>query len=1065
MSNFITYKASAGSGKTFRLVVEYLKLILQNDKNYRHILAVTFTNKATAEMKERVIGQLKLLADDAPSDYREIIENEMGLSSEVIRKKSCKALENILFDYDRFSISTIDKFTQRIIKAFNREIGISPNYQLELESRTIINEAVDRLIENVAANSELRNWLESFVEERIDDNQNFDIEKDLLKLGEELFRENVQSNLLGLNAFFEDKAAGREYLDSLTKIIVLFEATLKKQASEMMQLIVLQGFEISDFSYGKAGVVGFIDKTARGIVPEQIGSRVRDALETEEKWASKTNKRRNEILPFVSSEMISRLQRMTAFYEEKSREYYTAKAIKKDWYTMAVLMDMNNEVMALNREKGILPMASSNYLLKSIIDGNEAPFVYEKTGVSFHHFMLDEFQDTSEMQWNNFRPLIFNSMAQGHSNLVVGDVKQSIYRWRNSSWNILAHGVFEDFQAFDVHALTLGSNYRSDENIVAFNNSFFSAFTQQTAAASDFGTFDEQHKTVAETIYSDVEQKNAKQNGWGYVKISMLDSDEENSYKERSLELLDRQIQSLLENGFAPADIAILIRSKANGDAVMRYFLDARNAENRKHDFRILSSESLFLKSSPAVCFTVKLIEYFSDEKSRLTKAVLLQLYRDAANIVQTNDNNMNAAAGQLLLGFEEDFDALFADKTAMLKPHFLTSAIDEMIIRICKVFGFFDIPSEIPFIQSLIDKTAELGKNMPLNISDFLKWWDEKGHEQSVQIGEEADAVRLLTIHKSKGLEFRAVLIPFFDWKLAETKDNILWCIPDEAPFDCVPLTPVSMNKNLAKTIFAGDYYEEMFNSVVDNLNLVYVAFTRARSVLMVNAPAKNNRNQIGFSLAGTLTQLAAQPAFATAWNEEERIFETGQMPVFDFAKPVQHACFEKWRFNDFSSKLRIRAKSDDFVQHTAQGRSGKNMGKIIHEILAQIETVDQIGGILENAMLRLAILPSEAETVGNQIRNILNQPLAAEWFSGKYKILNEQEILTPGCIYRPDRIMTEGDTAIVVDFKTGRRHNAAYQKQMERYKQVLHEMGFHMCEGYIWYLQTNEVEKVGAV
>lgn len=1049
------YKASAGSGKTFRLVVEYLKLILQNEKKYRHILAVTFTNKATAEMKERVIGQLKLLADGAATRYRDIILQETGLSDEIIRQRAHNALENILFDYDRFSISTIDKFTQRIIKAFNREIGITPNYQLELESQIIINEAVDRLIEHVDTNRELRDWLENFVEERIEDNKNFDIEKDLLKLGKELFKEELQSKLPELNAFFENKKNSRAYLDSLSKIVAMFEATLKKQASEMMNIIAQHGFDIGDFAHGKSGVAGFIEKTARGIVPEEIGVRVSEAKDFEEKWVTKNSKKRNEILPLVSSKLLPMLQNLISFYENRNCDYYTAKAIKKDWFTMAVLMDLNLEIMALNREKGILPMAGSNYLLKSIIDGNETPFVYEKTGVWFHHFMLDEFQDTSEMQWDNFRPLISNSLGQGHANLVVGDVKQSIYRWRNSSWNILAQKIFEDFRTFDIKAHSLDSNFRSDENIVAFNNHFLNIYSETTIACNEFGTFDSEYKTISQAIYEDIEQKNAQQNKQGYVKISLLEGDEEGSFKEHSLELLAQQIESLLDNGFAPRDIAILVRKKSDGELVMRYFLD-NESKNRRHDFRILSGESLFLKSSPAVNFVVNLLNYLADPKSNLTKAVLLQLYYN----IKTESGN--AENQPLKPGFQAEFEMLFAGKIKILQAHFLASSIDEMIIRICDELGFLDIPAEIPFVQSLIDKAAELGKNVPLNISDFLEWWNEKGQTESVQINEDVDAVRLLTIHKSKGLEFSAVLLPFFDWKLAETKDTFLWCVPAEAPFDKVPLAPVSMNKNLAKTIFADDYYKEMFNSVIDNLNLVYVAFTRARSVLMVNAPVKNNRNTIGFPLNESLNELANLSAFANAWNDEKQIFEYGEIPVIAQSPVMPQEYFEKWLFSDFSSKLRLRTKSDDFALHTEQKKTGKNMGKIIHEILAQIETDDQVDHALEKAMHQLTILPDEMEVVKNQIYNIISQPVAAGWFGGKYKIRNEQEILTPGKIYRPDRIMIDGETAIVVDFKTGKRNNPAYRKQVEQYKHILRETGFNRVDGYIWYLQTNEIVEV---
>ncbi len=1063
------YKASAGSGKTFRLVIEYLRLLMTDGNNYRHILAVTFTNKATAEMKERVVEQLSHLANGLDTAYRQILVAETGFSGDVLTAKAGKVLEAILFDYNRFSVSTIDKFTQRVIKAFNREVGITPNFQIELDNDLIINEAVDRLISAIGTNTALRKWLEDFIDEKIRNNKNFGIEKDLKSLGKELFKERLQENLPALQTFFSNPGSIKRYLDMLNSNIAVFESSIVRLAKELVDKFTSGGYTSDDFSGKSRGIGSYLEKIARGTFPVEISKTALAAAESDEKWVAKTHPGRSSLIALVNSHLIPLLNKLISFFNDNLTSYLTAMAIKNEWYTMAVLLDLNNQIILLNREKSVLPLANSNILLKSIIDGNDTPFIYEKTGNTYHHFMLDEFQDTSAMQWGNFRPLISNALGMGASNLAVGDVKQSIYRWRNSNWNILAKQVFNDFPGFAIHSVTLDSNYRSDERVVSFNNSFFKLFVKQMTTNENMAPVIDFYNPVIDAIYADVEQKPAKDNkGEGYVRIEFI-GDDDNGFRENSMIQLEAQIKMLQDKGFPASDIAILVRTNFQGEEIVNYFLGiAQLPENSKYNLKVLSNESLFLRSSPAVNFTISIIRHLKNKEDRLIRATLLQLHAHLFSGAVTTVGNGPGCIPQTgdVWYTQENFDTAFeetiAPKIRLIEPQILTSSTDEIIIKICAEFGLFGLVPAIPFLQALIDKAAEIRKNMTNDLSNFLLWWEEKGQSESVHVNDQVDAVRLLTIHKSKGLEFKAVLVPFFDWRLTD-RSNIIWCIPDVAPFSDAPLVPVAFGSGLSKTIFAGDYYQEYFNVLIDNINLAYVAFTRARSVLMINTPQKNSSNTIGYYFDQTIREMAASSLIETLSGNEGQSYETGILPeLMQGAVPEMGQKNIKWHFAPFDSRLRLRTDSDDFVQVLDEGMTRKNMGKVIHAILSDIKVAADMGQALDKAALSGTVQPAEVELIRQKTREMIQHPGAEEWFDGSWTVMNEKLLLTPGHTYRPDRIMIRSGEAVIVDFKSGTLKKASHCEQVRRYCQTLKESGIAEVKGYLWYLQTNEIEPV---
>ena len=1063
------YKASAGSGKTFQLVVEYLKLLLVNPQNYRHILAVTFTNKATAEMKSRILEQLNLLASGQPSKYLAELQKGNSLSETAIRQNARVVLKNILHDYNRFSISTIDSFTQRIIKAFNREMGISPNYQLELNNDLILAEATDRLLAKIGDDKKLLGWLTDFSREKIEENQSQRIESDIQALGKELFKENFQ-------LFFpddENPAYSRENLEAFAKelnaIKARIENTLKSLAKTMVENIEQNGFGPDDFYYKKSGIAGYIYAVAGGEVKEP-GVRVLAAESEAGKWYSK-HPEAAKIHALVESKLIGILCELLDYYRKNENLYFTVLPVIKQMRMLGILADLKDEIKLLLHEKGVLQLSDANLLLSKIIGNSDSPFIYEKTGTWYKHFMLDEFQDTSGLQWNNFKPLIANSLAEGNKNLIVGDVKQSIYRWRNSDWRILAEQLYTDFGETQTETFTLEHNWRSDLNIISFNNQVFKELIQ-AFEDEQFSTLGEGTEMLVERfrkIYDSLAQipGDSKSKKTGLVDVRFIDAE---NFEENSANLLVEQVKKLQDSGIKAAEIAILIRKNREGIPIIKAFMEASALpENKKYNLSVLSNESLFLFSSQGVLMVINVVEYLVNPDNPVTRAALVNQYVNW--LKPTRAGAKGIVDETVFTRIETIFEHEIRPKTDEVKAKVLLCALDEAIIHICSVFGLFEIETELPYLQMLIDSSADIKSSHSNDLSGFLFWWNETGYKTSVSVNEEVDSIRLLTVHKSKGLEYKAVLVPFFNWKINESgKSPVLWCRPKSEPFNKLPLLPVKSSKALMKSDFRDDFLEETSNAFVDIFNLVYVAFTRAKSALIVHspepkAPPKNSDSlkPMEFLFKLVLEKLSQQPVFFECWNNESLSFKYGSLSIEKkLDEPNKAQIIRKYSFNDFTDRVRLRKTGDDLLVLGENRQTEKNHGKLIHEILAGINTENDIEKACLKAFYDGKITETERLEITDELKTSFRNPLIAEWFSSKYKVLNERNLLTTSELYRPDRIMISGNRAVVVDYKTGVQKLPKYNRQVNRYAQILSQTGFEKVEGYLWYTRFNEVEKV---
>ena len=755
-------------------------------------------------------------------------------------------------------------------------------------------------------------------------------------------------------------------------------------------------------------------------------------------------------------------------------------------FSFGILADIEGKIREITYEKNLFLLSDVPQFLNKIINGNEAPFIYEKTGNYFKYFMIDEFQDTSTIQWENFKPLIINSISEGYENIVVGDIKQSIYRWRNSDWNILASLIAGDQDIFNVDKKSLKENWRSKRNIVDFNNRIFEAAKKilDNIFANDLQENSKTNRrknglekdTMIADVFSDHIQElpGGEDREGGYVEISFVDYGKE-KWESKVLEKLAVLVNDLLNKGLKPGDIAVLVRKKDQAVKVMKSLLGYMNEKKEQREmYNLISDDSLFIRNSEAVKFLLGMLLYFLNPDDDINRGWLLYYLNrkdnptrmDVSEISEIFDKNDRCA--RLISLFPIEFRENLNDLKNL--PLF------ELTENLIRIFKLNKIEDEIPFIQAFQDLVIEYLKTESSGIMQFLEWWEHTGMEKSVQLSEKLDAVRVLTLHKAKGLQFRSVIIPFCNWKIDHEISPMIWCEPQTDPFNKLDRVPVKYVKNLAITEFDQDYFREKFYTFIDNLNLLYVAFTRAMDSLFVMCPPPSKtgaithtghlvKEAINYCTKTSVTETKNQEKYYSKFPcMEKDIFQFG---VNEISKdiPVEYGLGEMeiktYPSNKYSAKLRFSLQSDDYFKPAAMGeRSKVNYGKIMHEIFENITTLEDI----ESSMKKLAyagkISNDETGVISNNIYKKLEKKQVRDWFSDKWKVKAEADILLKdGKIKRPDRVIYNEKKTVVIDYKFGEIKEPKHLSQIRQYMKYLSEMGYKRTEGYLWYVEMDEV------
>ena len=1070
------YKASAGSGKTFTLATEYIRLLVENPLSYRNILAVTFTNKATEEMKMRILSQLYGIWKQLPdsSDYLEVIRQKTGFETNFISERAGIALANLLHNYNYFRVETIDTFFQSVLRNMARELDLTTNLRIGLNDYQVEELAVDQLIADLSTTDVMLQWILKYIMENISEDKAWNIISQIKNFGHTIFRDDYKAVSRQLEQKMQEEGFFEDYTRRLREMRQMAEEHMKEIAESFFDNLEGEGLTIDDLANKSRGIAGFFLKLRKGIFDPSIeNASVANCLGSPEKWCAKTHPRRDLIVMLAETTLGDILRYAVSERPRQWKLYKSADLTLRHLNQLRLLSSIEQKVHELNESANRFLLSDTQQLLHSLIGESDSPFIFEKIGTQLEHVMIDEFQDTSTVQWQNFRVLLAEAMShEGSSNLIVGDVKQSIYRWRSGDWRLL-NDIEQQFNTQQIETLPLKTNYRSERGIITFNNAFF-----RQAADLEYATQRELGESEAKQLqraYADVEQQiPAKRQSGGYVDIRLLPGSDD--YQELTLQHIAQTIGDLISQGIRQQDIAILVRANASIPHIAHYFME------QMPQVTIVSDEAFRLDASQAVCLLVNALRLLIHPDDLLTKAAIVRTYHCDVLGEHDEENELLLSTTDLDSHLPEDYIAHF--------DQLLSLPLYDLVERLYAIFGLETLDTQSAYVSAFYDRLSDYVNENATDISDFLREWDETLCSKTIQ-SDENEGVRIFSIHKSKGLEYDHVIIPFCDWTI-ERSGNILWCTPTEEPFSDLPIAPIDYSqKQMMGTIYEQDYLHEHLQNTVDNLNLLYVAFTRARKSLYVigRRGGKNTRSALIEQClplivdkleAATLEGLEdekgdlhfAYPHSTTNISPSSFLLppsskKTSQNPFLQPSDPINVAV------RTFASKVNFQQsnRSRNFVEgddeETQQRRQYIQTGSVLHEIFSTIRTAADIPDALQRLQFEGVLYDEHitTERITEMLKKRLEHPRVHDWFSDRWTLFNECTILSveDGQLHerRPDRVMTDGKEWIIVDFKFGAPH-PEYHDQVREYMQLLASMGHQHISGYLWYVYSNRIEEI---
>ena len=1070
----LVYKASAGSGKTFTLAVEYIKHLILNPRAYRQILAVTFTNKATAEMKERILQQLYgiWVSDPASEPYLNRIREDLqrkSLSEDDIRLAAGTALQYMLHDYSRFRVETIDSFFQSVMRNLARELELSPNLNIELNNTEVLSDAVDSLIEKLTPSSPVLAWLLDYINERISDDKRWNVSNEIKRFGWNIFDEGYIEQGEGLRQQLKDPNTIKLYRNELREMETEALEQMKGFYDQFIGELEAHALTPEDLKGGARGIGSYFRKLRDGRLSDKdtVNATLKNSLDDAKNWATKTSAQKNEIIRLAETSLLPLLQDAETFRPRNNKIVNSCRLSLQHLNKLQLLAHIDEEVRELNREHNRFLLSDTNALLHNLVRDGDSSFVFEKIGANIRNVMIDEFQDTSRMQWDNFKILLLEGLSQGADSLIVGDVKQSIYRWRNGDWGILnTLGTKDSSFPFPVRVETLKTNRRSETNVIRFNNNLFTAAVEYLNMLHLKELQEDCHPL--QRAYADVAQESPRTEAKGYIKATFLEPDEEHDYTELTIISLGEEVQRLLEAGVKLNDITILVRKNKNIPPIADYF-------DKTMHLPVVSDEAFRLDASQAICMLIDALRYLSNPEDKVACASLMMNYELGIKKQGGNWDSLLTAKP------EEALPVAFVTgmETLRLMPLY------ELLEELFSLFDMKRIEEQDAYLFSFFDAVTEYLQNNSSDLDAFIRYWNETLCNKTIPSGE-MDGIRILSIHKSKGLEFHTVLIPFCDWKLEnETNNQLIWCSPTEAPFSTLDIVPVNYSSTMAESVYRQNYLDERLQLWVDNLNLLYVAFTRAGKNLIFWCK-KGQKGTMSELLANALPQVATREGDEN-WDEEEP-FENGELCPSKHTGTDEHLPdAPKVSANRLAQKpdklpvhmesmrhdieFRQSNRSADFIQGVDEEESDNrfiNRGRLLHTLFSAIETEEDIDNAIDQLVFEGIIgKPETEEKIRELTHHAFSLPQVQDWYSGSWHLFNECDIIWQERgelrTRRPDRVMMRGNEIVVIDFKFGKQ-NKKYNKQVQGYMQLLTRMGYlkENIEGYLWYVEEDLIEKV---
>lgn len=1072
------YKASAGSGKTFTLATEYIRLLVENPTSYRNILAVTFTNKATEEMKMRILSQLYGIWKQLPesADYMKVIQEKTGYGEELISERAGIALQNLLHNYNYFRVETIDTFFQSVLRNLARELELTTNLRIGLNDHQIEDIAVDQLIADLNTTDIVLQWIIRYIMESISDDRSWNVISKIKKFGCTIFQDRYKEVSDELSKKMQEPGFFERYTTQLRELREAALEHMKQIGESFFDELEAEQLTIDDLSGKSRGIASFFNKLRRGEFDASIeNATVANHLESYEKWCTKTHPKRDYIYTLAQGSLGNILRYAVDERPRQWKLYKSADLTLRHLNQLRLLGSIEQKVRQLNADANRFLLSDTQQLLHALIGESDSPFIFEKIGTQLEHVMIDEFQDTSTVQWQNFCVLLAEAMShENTSNLIVGDVKQSIYRWRSGDWRLL-NDIEQQFNSQQIETRALDTNYRSQRNIIQFNNVFF-----RQAATLEFMAQKELNAAEAaqlEKAYADVEQKiPAGKDPLGLVNIRLLPADD---YQTATLKQIAETIATLRAQGIPQKEIAILVRVNQYIPTIARYFME------QMPEVTIVSDEAFRLDASNAVCLLVQALRLLTHPDDQLTKAAIVKNWHHDVLGEPAEDNRLLLSTVDLDSGLPEAFRNHREELTAM--------PLYDLVERLYDIFSLERLSEQSAYVCTFFDQLAAYVSENTADIFAFLNEWDETICKKTIQ-SDETEGVRILSIHKSKGLEYPYVIIPFCDWQLEKQNDNILWCKPVEEPFSDLPIAPVDYSqRQMMGTIYEHDYLQEHLQNTVDNLNLLYVAFTRACKGLYVlgRRNAKNLRSTLIEQCLPLVVKELSDAVIEGMEDDKATLsftYGTPASPRSDTSRITPQASAKTKNpflkpaeplpvaFSYHESKVSFRQsnRSQAFIEGDDEEKAQRHRyiqaGSVLHEIFSTIRTVNDIPDALRRLQFEGVLYDEEmtAEHISMMLKKRLENPRVADWFSPRWTLFNECTILSveDGEVKerRPDRVMTDGQEWIVVDFKFG-SPKPEYHDQVREYMNLIQKMesvSSDKIHGYLWYVYSNKIEEV---
>lgn len=1042
--------ASAGSGKTYQLAYKYVRDVVERPELYRAILAVTFTNKATEEMKSRILREIHILAAGQKSNYLDKLCKELEMPEYTVRKQALRARTLILHDYSRFSVLTIDKFFQRIIRAFIKELGIDLNYNIELDHSSLLARSADRLVEKIADDADLKRWMLEFVEERINDGERWDMRGDLRSLGNEIFKERSK-----------ERTKLRKSKEELGKIVANIVADaeraknyLKGLGQRAVDVIASRGLAADMFAGKSRSFVFRFYKYAEGDLGEPTATMLK-AVDDIDAWYSKDA---GANVRDAAEEMLPILQEICASFSDVEKRINTAKLLRGNYRSFALLADLSEQVDKICDEENIMVLGETKHILSTFVDDSNAPFIYEKVGNRFERFMIDEFQDTSVREWQNMLPLLQNAMSQSEacSVFIVGDVKQSIYRWRGGDWRLLQDVAIGDLGRDSVQIERLEQNFRSLEKVVDFNRNLIDsvvATDNQHINNIIDNALNNKHinkslhaslHNIVSTAYDKHKQVLGKEyDDEGYAEITFFDTTLDDS---PFIEV----IEDAINRGYRYRDILILVRGKNDGRKVAERLFAYK--EQSKRGFNVLTSDSLTIENSEITQFIISLFRLAVDPTNDIERGVY------------------NRFLSNSLEHKFDDRECEFLSRIAHLSP---MEAFEAVVVE----YRLYERTEQIAYMQAMHEGIVSFSTSRISDIQHYLDWWEEKGKNDTLSVEMTDDTIEISTIHKAKGLERDVVIIPYCKWDTAPRAvlQSVVWSKATMGDAADIGEFPVVYGKDMQNSAFTPDYYTELVMSHVDAVNLLYVAVTRASKELYMIVPTKlNTKSKSTESISDIvpLLSVAANSYFPDAEicsdvdGVRRKIHRHGTKLHIKEREAKRGA--DSVVLNDYTSHLpevKVHYRSRRFAD---EGISFSNdslrLGIRLHRVFEGAQVFDDLMRNITRMENDALISPAEARDIRENVAKFMTNDVVCEWFSdGWDDVKCEAEIIASGEVRRPDRVIISGRRAVVVDYKFGDKRSARYLEQVNEYMDLLHKMNLYdEIEGYVWYVNLGEINKV---